>query len=377
MRSRGMVDVIFPCNYSISSPFEETDPIMTLRKRFKNDPGVEHFLYPTWKFNPKLSEAMLRKSSDPATFDRDIGCQPAKTSGSFIKDVNMLEGMLGERKNAISITRTEFANPKTGQIFTTGKLHTNWKPKTPGATILSLDGGSHNNSFAMSLAHIDSEYNDFVIDGLAEIQPMTDRPIHFSSIIENIISVIIETYNVKVLVTDRWAGTTQLMQDICDEHDVEPIVYSLRMKDFVAWRQVLIDNGITLPREEMDIEDAVTTTDITKFSDDFPISHFLQQCMSVRDTGKTVDKGKNYTDDLFRAVVLGWTAAQDPEIKGMITGDMEEPEVEAHVVGASFAGGALKKPSRSEKAADSDDEQPRALIVSASTGGAIKKVVRK
>jgi hypothetical protein len=47
-----------------------------------------------------------------------------------------------------------------------------------------------------------------------------------------------------------------------------------------------------------------------------PIAHLMLQMITVRDVGETrpPEKGENYTDDIFRAVVLGLTAVHMPKV---------------------------------------------------------------
>jgi hypothetical protein len=39
------------------------------------------------------------------------------------------------------------------------------------------------------------------------------------------------------------------------------------------------------------------------------------QCVTVQDTGHTVNKGSGLTDDLFRAAALAFTTILDPKLK--------------------------------------------------------------
>lgn len=343
LRSRKMEDVVFPCHISISSIKSETDPIVTWRKRQWNNPGAVHFKLPTWKFNPDFTEEQLRIDNQTDTFDRDFGSVAPKSAGSFM-NLAQIKNMLGDTRNGVKIARTEYVS-SIGEVFTTAKASIQWRAKVGGMqTLLSLDAGKNGNHFGFAVSHIDEEDGAYIVDAIGEVQPLPDREIHFQSLCYNVFAELCDAFNVKVVVADRW-NSLQLLQNLSDEYGLERYELQLKYKDFLSWKQEVISQLIVLPREEMDVEDAVTTTDINKFiKPPMPIAHFYQQCSSVIDTGKTVDKGSGggYTDDLFRCVVLGWRCAQDETVREIIS-SLDKPLELAPVIVSSVGRDVAEK----------------------------------
>lgn len=324
LRKNGDVNAIFPAHLMISSIFSEIDPIVTWRKQQWDNPGAVHFKYPTWKFNPDFTEKQLRIDNKTDTFDRDFGSIPQKTGGSFIK-MATLKAMLGDKPNGAKVTRVEYVNQKTGVIYTSGKTAFRWSVKPGGMqTLMTLDAGARDNSFSACISHVDEEDGAFIVDALVEVQPLPDRDIHFSALCYAVLGELIDAYNVKIVGSDRW-NSLKLLQDMSDEYGVQTLEWQLKYKDFLAWRNDATNGMVVLPREEMDLEEAVLKTSIQEFVN-MPVAHFYQQCSSVVDTGKQIEKAKHFTDDNFRSVVLGWRIAQEPEIRDIIS-SLDQPMV--------------------------------------------------
>ena len=56
-----------------------------------------------------------------------------------------------------------------------------------------------------------------------------------------------------------------------------------------------------------------------------PVSHFLFQCLTVEDfAGKTVEKGSEKTDDLFRASVLAYSFLIDVKYAELFKGNIKK-----------------------------------------------------
>ena len=129
-----------------------------------------------------------------------------------------------------------------------------------------------------------------------------------------------------MLATDRWQSMKILSDaenlDTPEEFQVEQ--YSLKKQDFISYRDAIFDGGIILPKPEMKIEDIMSADSSIDYREKFaesPISHFYFQNVTVVESPKTVDKGPNATDDLFRAAVLCHRCLMHPEFKELFSGD--------------------------------------------------------
>ena len=73
-------------------------------------------------------------------------------------------------------------------------------------------------------------------------------------------------------------------------------------------------NKFEVPKLEIPMDQIKTITKYPDYFEDRPAAHFMFQLMTVRDKGKTVLKGPGYTDDIFRALVLGLGRLMYPKI---------------------------------------------------------------
>jgi hypothetical protein len=403
LRELGENDVIFPCSHAVSSPFDLNDPITVLRKQHERNENAVTYNIPTWSFNPNLTFAMCRAIALPATFMRDYGCEVKATTGSFFDRAEVLIDLCDVHRNAVK-TFTETFTSRSGATFTVGRLKFRGSASEGMVTGLCLDASLNQNSYAFTIFHIekedygegddqeqdesdeavndnpvedmdsdadereetdsedmdddDEETLDFyrvVVDAIGEIQPSKDNPIHFTQNVRHILEPLIEKFNVKVVLSDRWQ-TLQTQQDLMDNYDIFAMPITPKKNDFLTFRQSIYDQSFTLPKCEMEIEDVLSLQGPEDFAE-APVAHLIRQCLTVKELPKTVEKGAVFSDDLFRVCVLAHMACMNPEIRDML---VTEEEIKSDGIASLVV-----------KAADSPKERVNMSAIVFSNGSAL------
>lgn len=369
LRQIGEIDVVFPMAHAVSSPFDYSDPIMTLRKQHMSDPAVLTYKIPTWQFNPTITLEQCQRLN-PSNWKRDFGCEPSTASGTFLTKSDALEAVFTDRRNAVKVQQETFTSGN-GAKFTIGKLKFRWTPSSDDMVCgIALDAGWKNNSYAFCVFHFeesnpddedddnsdddeniknddvnnataveedediddDDDYEDddpdetldnyrVVIDAIGEVQPSETAPIHFTQMVKHVLYPLIEKFNVRVILSDRWQSL-QTQQDLEDDLNIMAVNITPKIADFQSFREAIYDQGLYLPKLEIDTRDIMEMPSPSTFRG-YPVSHFFKQCLSVKEALKTVEKGAVFSDDLFRTVVLAHMGLRDEEVRDLLISDME------------------------------------------------------
>ena len=301
---------------NISSPSSQMDKIHRLAaenvgsKRCLALPTV-----PTWEINPLIprdSEVIVDAyRKDPEAAERDYGANPPLNDKSF-KDVSDLKEIFKLKNRAGIDTQNKEHNGKT---YIAGEA-TNMVPMNPiMPAILSLDAGLTNNSFAITVMSFDRVSTDLLVHVALEIQPLAKTTLHYNRIYLKVILPIIDNFNVRYVFADRWNSAALLHRIEEERPEVQAIQHSVKYKDFILVRSLLQENKLLLPQLEMPYEQVRNVSDYPAYFKDSPAAHLMFQMSTVRDKANTVIKGGSYTDDIFRALVLGASRAYDPKIK--------------------------------------------------------------
>ncbi len=287
---------------NISSPRSIRDKIMELVKKSESSREIFGIVKPTWEANPLLPRKALAEhfKRDPVAAMRDFGAQPPLTNSPFFSDEAALENCFSGKKNRIKIVydRVESGRGKFTRYAYIDKM----QPKG-NASIMSLDAGLVNNSFACTIGHLDGKAP--IISLMVEIMPAPGVPLNFTYIYNELLSEIITDRNVVLIVADRW-NSIKLLQDASDEFGIEHRQYSLKYADMLLFKDYMLDQQVQFPSPTESIED-ILKYDQSKYPDCFkhkPIDHFVLQALTVQDSGSTVIKGDQLTDDLFRSTAL-------------------------------------------------------------------------
>lgn len=291
---------------SISSPSSHNDKIMELVRNFKGSKEVLVHQAPTWEMNPLFTKDDFAKEyqDDPIKAERDFGANPPMAENAWISDVKSLDHLLVNRW-VIDYQYDHFTN-RSGVDMVFGKLRSTKAPPTCPPTVLTIDAGYSNNSFALAITANDGRGANVL--AVAEIAPKKGiTVINYTRTVKQLLYPLIKAFNVQAVGADRW-NSLKLLQDIEEDCHVQTFQYSLKPTDFDLVYDYLMEDlpAIKLPRPEMDLGQIFVTSDYPHGFKYKPNSHLYHQFSTVNVDGRgSVEKGNGYTDDILRAVALG------------------------------------------------------------------------
>lgn len=291
---------------SISSPSSYNDKIMELVRNFKGSKEVLVHQAPTWEMNPLFTKEDFAKEyqDDPIKAERDFGANPPMAENAWISDVKSLDHLLVNRW-VIDYQYDHFTN-RSGVDMVFGKLRSTKAPPTCPPTVLTIDAGYSNNSFALAITANDGRGANVL--AVAEIAPKKGiTVINYTRTVKQLLYPLIKAFNVQAVGADRW-NSLKLLQDIEEDCHVQTFQYSLKPTDFDLVYDYLMEDlpAIKLPRPEMELGQIFVTSDYPHGFKYKPNSHLYHQFSTVNVDGRgSVEKGNGYTDDILRAVALG------------------------------------------------------------------------
>jgi len=314
----------------ISSPSARNDLIMTRFRKSQGSKEVYTLKTPTWLANPNLPREAFNEEfrTDYTAAMRDYGCEPPMSSNPWIKDEELIEETFGNQKNAI-LTTTKRIKTKSKKLATSGHYKITRRIAAPlgGGSILGLDAGYSNNSFAFSIAFptsipdIDDEDEENVLVGMevvavGEIIPRKDYPISFTSVYKNILQPLCEEFNVAVVISDSWQNK-KIQQDLEDSLGISYYELKVGMQEFIDYKDGMYHELINHPKLDMKFKDIseMTLEDYPQCFAKTPVAHLAFQMMTVQNTGTAVVKGEEgTTDDILRSCVVCHAGLQDEDI---------------------------------------------------------------
>lgn len=314
----GMVDCLSAYMFNISSPSSIRDKICELYRLSQGSKKMLGIHAPTWKINPKFSRATLDEDfrKDPIGAERDFGANPPLSSAPFIRDTTIIFGNIKQGKNYINYQHKVNIGNDVERTKTRYATMVGCKEGT-APSILAIDAGETNNSFAMAVMSMQGA--TMSIDCLIDIMPLPGIPLNYSLIYKEIIMPVCKARNVRVVLSDRW-NSTKLLQDLFDMAIVGKYQkYSLKYEDMWNFKSRLEQRSVAFPKSVMlNAPEQLRSLDVSDYPRCFenrPVEHFMFQCVTVQDTGRMVIKGPDMTDDLWRAVVLGAWGLENPDFK--------------------------------------------------------------
>lgn len=290
----------------ISSPSSYNDKIMELVRNFKGSKEVLVHQAPTWEMNPLFTKEDFAKEyqDDPIKAERDFGANPPMAENAWISDVKSLDHLLVNRW-VVDYQYDHFTN-RSGVDMVFGKLRSTKAPPTCPPTVLTIDAGYSNNSFALAITANDGRGANVL--AVAEIAPKKGiTVINYTRTVKQLLYPLIKAFNVQAVGADRW-NSLKLLQDIEEDCHVHTFQYSLKPTDFDLVYDYLMEDipAIKLPRPEMDLGQIFVISDYPHGFKYKPNSHLYHQFSTVNVDGRgSVEKGNGYTDDILRAVALG------------------------------------------------------------------------
>lgn len=345
---KGYSNFLMPLNINVSSPSDQADMINRLVEKNKGSTRCLALRLPTWEVTPLFGrdneEIVQAYKDDPVAAERDYGANPPLNSKKFIEKETACRVFSGQNRVKVTLERG-LVNDKWRRA---GKLEECNPPQPCPASLLSIDAGFSNNSFAGTVLYLDKiKIGDSVkitvrVPAIFEIQPAPGETLHYTRIYKNVLKKIIESFNVRYLFADRWNSIALLDQAAEDFSKVELVAaqYSVKYKDFVLARSYIEESKIVLPKINMDLDKITLIDEYPSYFADDPAAHLLFQMMTVKDVGSTVVKGGNYTDDIFRALVLGISRVLDPKISDRLL-ELSAKVTRQKLVGAVTAGRSM------------------------------------
>jgi hypothetical protein len=284
---------------------------------------------PTWDVNPVFTRdhpyivEQYRKNA--ARAERDFGANPPSLASERYAKETILP--LFKAKNHVKVEQV-FTETK----HTYGRIPLNddtirWAP-----TVLCLDAGMVDNSFAFALGNLrhsnsnsllplikkdpDVEAPTLEVKAIGEIIPKDGYSVSFPLTYKYLITRLIKHCNVVAVVADRW-NSVHLLQSVETDFPEQCIgfQYSLKKNDFTAFDAGFIHSGkVVLPEMEIEPEIVEGITDYKRALSGRPAAHLYLQFRTVMEARGTIIKGDGFTDDIYRSLVLLGTAVRLPKV---------------------------------------------------------------
>ena len=319
---KGFNNFIPGIGINISSPSDETDKMCRLVEENRTSTRVLALQMATWEVSPMYTkdneEIADAYQKNPIDAERDYGAKPPMNAKAFIDMSIAARGFTGlNRAHVIPFEKT--VNDKQRRA---GKVESMSPDNPQPASVMSVDAGLTNNSFAITIQTISQQTVGEIVTTRVkvpvalEIQPRPGVMLHFGGIYAQVIKPLITAFNVRFLFADRWNSIALLDQAGEDFKSINLVAkqYSVKYPDFLITRSYLEEGKLILPKIEMPFEQVRQIDSYPSYFEGKPAAHLLFQFATVRDVGTTVIKGGPYTDDLFRALVLGVGRILDPKI---------------------------------------------------------------
>lgn len=318
--------------FCLSSPASIRDMIMRLYDSTSGgkSPTTVAAKLATWEMSPLYTrdnpDLLEIERTNKVAFDRDFACIPPQTLASVVS-AGTTSRLFGRTPNAFAINRVVLPN---GRI--SGTVTEPYKAREYNPSIMVLDAGLVNNSFAMSVMHLDNDSKVIVTSVNEVMSHIQDTQTHgngnsknrgpsvefdYPTIYANIIKPIIAGCNIKFLAADRWNSAYVLHQAEADFPDL--IARPFKMKDDIvrSFLDIVTSENIQLPALAR-LPEGMAPFDYVKYLldevEDYrqlegaPTDHLALQFVTVQSPkGEKykLDKGHGYTDDIFRTLLLG------------------------------------------------------------------------
>lgn len=309
----GKVNVPNAYQFNISSPQSARGVLTETVNRNQDSKKVYCFHLATWDMNPNITKRDLAQEfmDNPEKADRDFGANPPVSDSPFMPDVNVVKALFGDRPNAVQYQYIHRKN-QMGATRRAARIDKIIAPSELPPAIMAIDAGFSNNSFSLTIGHVDklaTGSRRIRCTAIVEIIPEKNQAtLDYSAIADKIIYPLIEALNVQALFADRW-NSLKLLHDVEAKYKIPAEQYSIKYRDFTMIRSYMEANGVLLPRTETkpDKLDSVLKPDLTQYPRSFsyrPVDHFFLQACTVKDTDRDVIKGTRLTDDNWRALCL-------------------------------------------------------------------------
>lgn len=309
------------CN--ISSPSSKLDPIMRAYKQSQGSKVTFGWKYPTWEVNPNIKKEDLAEEYrvSPIEAERDFGANPPFSTAPYIKSPAALVPLFKKSwKNTLSIRGLRNTKDSLGSVIQYPVIEIRNPVDAP--CCLSIDCGYSNNSFALTINHWVQEDNGerkLATSGVLEIIP-DPNPLDYVGIYRNVITPIINNFDVRLVAFDRWQSLN-LAQQVFQDFNIDAVQYSVNMDDFEEMRARIYSGEWLFAGLETPVDELI---ELNKSLDELinrkPMSHLFLQFLTSKDTGRIITKGDETTDDILRACILGTAVMLDEDYASLFDG---------------------------------------------------------
>lgn len=302
---------------SVSSPMSQRDKVMRLLRESKTEEGKKTILginLPTWEVNPSMTRQTpviaALYASNPEKAERDFGANPPLVHSRFILPDMIEKEVFINGQNSHEL---EYRLDSPGHIY--GSIR---KTRTFNQfpSVVAIDAGSTNNSFAIAAGHFDFDRQKTVVTTLLECVPQEQRRVEFNKLYESAILPLCKELYAVSLNADQWNSIDLLHRARADmglnpdgKDKLISTTYSLRRSDFENFRAMLENKSLILPSVKAADMQHIIDGNVHNYKREMlgkPVEHSALQMITIRDMGETKcpEKGEGFTDDILRALVL-------------------------------------------------------------------------
>lgn len=292
--------------FCISSPSSINDPIEQRAAIATKSPRMFHSRYATWEVNPEEDEETIfeEEGSDLIKFKRDYCAQPPRAASPFIEAGPYLNQMVDHeltKRNLFTYTIDAKEERDTGITLLRPTLKRRGADKTT-TRVLAVDNGERANSFTVCLASYYPEHDGVLLEEFLEVAPYQHHHVDLQWCYDELILGLIRMFSIEQVFYDRWESS-YAVRDLRTNYQIDAERYSLRWKDFEAFREDVRGTKVGFPVPEVEPDELLLTNNLVERART-PRAHFQLQLTTVNQFGKTVTKPDQGNDDLFRCAVL-------------------------------------------------------------------------
>lgn len=215
----------------ISSPVHPGDIVMELYRMAQTHPNMLGLKIPTWEMNPNISFEDLRPEleKDPASFWRDYGCEPSKSTSTFFRDPARIRRVM-TGPNLLEL----LDSPQLPALVTAKEY------------ILAIDPALRNDAFGIAIGHLDPS-GIIIIDGAYRFVPEAGEisPFEVKAYIRKVASL----FPVSTILFDLW-HFPELLEEL-RILGVHLEFHRVSAEDYFILREKIYRGEIQLPKYEV------------------------------------------------------------------------------------------------------------------------------
>jgi|GEM_PF-3843782 len=305
----------------VSSPISPRDMVMRLLGMSKVEPTCNTMLgiqLATWDVHPDFNrdspEIVAAYAKNPEDAERDVGANPPRLQSAYIHRNLLREDVFGPTRNTHTLEYEFSGEEISARVRKVRECY--------HASILTIDAGHVNNSFTLCSQHFDKKTGQTVTSTVLEVIPSSGLKINFNDMYNNVILPVAKDTNAAVVIADRWNSLDLLYRISADIPGVTAKTFTPMRRHFDSAKALLQEGNARLPFTEIPLEELMELSfeSYRKFFLNRPVAHLAAQMITVRDTHvrRPPEKGDGFTDDIFRAWVLGASLIHLPRIRELL-----------------------------------------------------------